>query len=367
MLDSLALLLAAAHFGVPLTYYWYAKTRWLTGPWKIQVDTNFTPNIAIIVPTYREGEFIERRLTNIMEQDYPKDKLEVIVVDSISDDATADIVKNWIRRNPDTRIRLTVDSERKGKMHALHLGLQEMSGREEVVVFTDADAVWERKALSKAVSYLCDQTVGVVTGTIAYAENSGVIGEGVYRGFYNTLRIAESKRHSTPVHNGPFQAVRTKLIREVGMPSFEGSEDSAIASFAAFAGYRAIQADDVMLQEFVRGSQMRRKVRRAQHLILNFLRTKGYAKRIRHFVKSPFETIWRIEWYMHIINPWLLMASILTFLAAAASHSTIAIASLMIGLLLLAAKPYRVWVLQQTYLLIAQLMTLRTQEVAWGR
>ena len=48
------------------------------------MDPNYTPKILIIVPTYNEAGFIEKKLSNIYEQEYPRGKLEVIVIDSAS-------------------------------------------------------------------------------------------------------------------------------------------------------------------------------------------------------------------------------------------------------------------------------------------
>jgi cellulose synthase/poly-beta-1,6-N-acetylglucosamine synthase-like glycosyltransferase len=80
MLELIALILAGVHFGVPLAYYYYAKTRWLPKPWNIKVDENYKPRVTIVVPTYKEAEFIWDRLDNIYAQDYPRNMMKVIVV-----------------------------------------------------------------------------------------------------------------------------------------------------------------------------------------------------------------------------------------------------------------------------------------------
>jgi len=59
MLELIALILAGIHFGIPLTYYYYAKTRWLPKPWNIKIDENYRPKITIIIPTYNEEKIIE--------------------------------------------------------------------------------------------------------------------------------------------------------------------------------------------------------------------------------------------------------------------------------------------------------------------
>jgi biofilm PGA synthesis N-glycosyltransferase PgaC len=54
MLELIALILAGIHFGIPLTYYYYAKTRWLSKPWNIKIDENYRPKITIIIPKYNK-------------------------------------------------------------------------------------------------------------------------------------------------------------------------------------------------------------------------------------------------------------------------------------------------------------------------
>src|SRR5208337_2416794 len=128
---------------------------------------------------------------------------------------------------------------------------------------------------------------------------------------FNTVRVAESKIHSTPVHNGPLLAIRTEFLRKIGFPNFPGSDDSAFGSLVAFAGYRAIQIDTATVHEYVRGNRLRRKIRRAACVLLNFRHTKKYAKKTNVYVRSRFETVWRMEWWLHVVNPWILFAGII--------------------------------------------------------
>ncbi|MGQ9469967.1 MAG: glycosyltransferase [Nitrososphaerales archaeon] len=82
MLEIFAL--GAIHLALPLSYYIYLK-RYLNKPWNIKVDKNYMPMISIIIPTYNEALLINRKLDNVLEQDYPKDKMKIIVVDSSKD------------------------------------------------------------------------------------------------------------------------------------------------------------------------------------------------------------------------------------------------------------------------------------------
>jgi glycosyltransferase involved in cell wall biosynthesis len=357
--------LALVHFGFPLAYYCYLR-KWLNKPWDVRRDPGYKPRVSIIVPTYNEVEFVWKKLDDIYAQDYPRELIEVIITDSGSKDGTLEVVKEWVHDHMDLDLKLVVDPRRKGKLYALLKALNYVSPDSKVVVFTDADAFWEPSALSKMTSYFADPSVGSVTACIYYTDVD--IHEETYRDYYNVVRVAESKMHATPIHNGPFLAIRADLLRKYGLPDFPGSDDSSFGSFIAFAGYRAIQVDDIVVREPIRGSQVWRRIRRAHHLIINFTTTKKYAKK-RGIYKynRVFENIWRIEWWLHIVNPWLLLLSAILLVLIAVSGSLIALAPIGAGLALLVLNIYRVWILQQAYLIMAMLRSLWTKETMWRR
>jgi len=361
MFETIALILAAIHFSIPLAYYCYAKTEWLPKAWNIKFSNKYRPKVTIIVPTHNEADIIEKRLENIYRLDYPREKIEVIVVDDASSDRTPDIVEKWTRQHRDIKVKVIKEPVRGGKLRAVIKALKQVNS--EITVFTDADAFWSSDSLRNAVKYFADPHVGAVTACMKYA--GGTI-ENCYRSYFNLIRVAESKFHSTPIHNGPFMAVRTEIIREIGLPIFPGSDDSCFGSYIAFAGYRAIQADDVIVEEVVRGS-VKRKIRRALRLLINFKKTKNYAKDRKIYVKTSFEKIWKIEQYLHLVNPWILIMSILMLLVAALSGSIISLISVTLGVLLLPIKVYRIWILQQLYLVLAAIKNLWTKEVIWSK
>jgi len=366
MLELLAIILAGIHFGIPLIYYSYAKVKWLRKPWNIKIDEHYKPRITVVVPTYNEAKFIREKLDNLCAQNYPRDLIEVLVVDSASEDGTTELIKKWISEHGNINLELIEESQRKGKLPAILKSLDRISAKSDIVVFTDADAFWEPSALNKAAKYFADPSIGAVTASIIYSSKE--VFENVYRNYYNTIRVAESKVFATPVHNGPFLAIRTELLRKYGLPIFPGSDDSSFGSYVALLGFRAIQIDDVIVREPIRGSQFRRKVRRAQHLLLSFLKTKRYAKKLKVYrhVKS-FEKIWRMEWWLHIVNPWLLVASAILLAISTLHASFMAITLLGSGIMSLLLRPYRTWILQQLYLVIASIRNLWTKEVAWSK
>ncbi|AET33421.1 glycosyltransferase [Pyrobaculum ferrireducens] len=345
--------LAAAHFAAPLAYYLYAR-RWLRRPWGVEPREGHTPTITIIIPTYNEAPLIEAKLDDIARQDYPPDKLQIIVVDSASTDGTPEKAERWARQRQ-APLEVLREPQRNGKAHALNLALKHARG--DIVVITDADSHWpDPQTLRKAARWLADPSVGAVTCLKRPAGGGGV--EAAYRDYYNVLRLAESKKWATPIFHGELAAFRKELLEKIGgFPTHLGADDSHTAVLIAAFGYRAIAPEDLHCVELVPRQYWRWRIRRAQHLIQNF------AASLRLKTPSRFRPVLYAEAYLHLVNPWLLPAALATALAAGPPGWALA----ALGLALLAHKPYRTWIAMQMYLMIAALRNLWTKEIMWKK
>ncbi|AFK50620.1 glycosyl transferase, family 2 [Thermogladius calderae 1633] len=364
-LGAAGLALSLAHFAFPLAYYAYLKARWLGRPWGLRLDPGYRPRVTVVVPTYMERGLIEGKLENVYEQDYPRELLEVLVVDGASGDGTAEAAREWAGRHGDLRVEVVVEPARRGKAPALNEALRRARG--EVVVVTDADSLWPRSALSEAVKWLSDERVAAVSclklpggGTVPGVEEA-------YRGFYNTVRLAESKAWSTPVFHGELAAFKRGFLEEIGgFPTDVGADDSYTAVAAALAGLRAITPDGLACVEYVPGRGYAAwRTRRAQHLVQSFAKA---LRRLRGS-RAPgrFKAVLLAEAYLHLVNPWLLLSAAALLAASAAAGMVLPAAALALGALLLLYKPYRAWVATQAFLVIAMVRNLWTKELVWRK
>ncbi|MEM2767831.1 MAG: glycosyltransferase family 2 protein [Candidatus Bathyarchaeia archaeon] len=363
MLELLALALALVHFGFPLAYYWYVKAKWFRKPWNLKLDEAYRPRVTVILPTYNEAGLIAERLDNLYAQDYPKSLMEVILVDSASEDGTADIVEKWVRRHEGLELKLIREGARRGKAYALNHALEHASGG--VIVIADADAFWPRDALTKAVRWLSNPMVGAVS-CLKKPLGAGVTGvEAGYRQYYNVLRVAESKAYSTPIFHGELAAFKAGLLKDAGgFPTDIGADDSHTATKIALMGFRAIIPDDLWVEEKVPGeSYFSWRIRRAQHLIQHFMKTLRAGK-----VNKRLKWILLAESYLHLVNPWVLAAAVTLLIASAIIyHSLLSWMILALGLSLLALKPYRTWIITQLCLIVGTIRNLYTKEIAWAK
>jgi biofilm PGA synthesis N-glycosyltransferase PgaC len=332
----------------------------------MEINNSHKPSLSLIIPTYNEARYISEKLNNIYEEEYRHELLEIIVVDSASPDQTAELAKSWSAAHPDLSLRVIEESARRGKLQALLRGFETANPSSELILVTDADARWDNGAIQKVVKYFANPSIGVVTASLAYSDV--VANESLYRRYYNIVRIAESKVHSTPIHSGVFQAIRAKVIREIGVPTFPGSDDSAFASYIAFAGYRSIQVEDIMIHEPMRGSKFLTKLRRAQHIVLNFLFTKRYAKTKKVYCASKFDRIWGIEFWLNVVNPWILIATVVLLVVSVVKLDYyIPLTLLLLASVAFVFKPYRMWISQQIYLVLGLLANLVMNKEIWRK
>ncbi len=362
LLESIALALAVIHFGIPTAYYAYLR-RELNKPWNLRLDPSYLPRISIIVPTYNEAQFIEKKLDDIYSQDYPRDRVELIVIDSASTDDTPELVRKWSESHSDISLKLIVEPVRRGKAWALNEALKHVSSDSEIAIITDVDSWWpDRNTLRKVANLFADPIVGAVS-CIKVPHSDGV--ESSYRSFYNTVRVGESKVWSTPIFHGELAAFRKRLLEEIGgFPTDIGADDSHTATKIVSMGHRAVIHEDVVCEELIpRSGYHRWRIRRAQHLIQHFIKV----LRLRPKMPRKFKMVLRVETFLHLANPWLLTTATVLLIASALRGNLVALALLMLGAVLLAVKPYRTWILTQLYLVIAAIRNVWTKEIAWSK
>jgi cellulose synthase/poly-beta-1,6-N-acetylglucosamine synthase-like glycosyltransferase len=189
-----------------------------------------TPAVTAIVPAHDEEAVIGARIENLLGQDYPPDRLEVLVVSDGSTDRTDEIVREHAARDP--RVRLLA-LPRGGKLAALNEAVRHSDA--EVVAFSDANSRWAPDALQKLVSNLADPQVGYVCGKLALERPDGTNREGAYWRYELWLRESESALGSITGGNGAVYAVR----REDYPPGLLG-QDLALPVAMVKRGKRAV-------------------------------------------------------------------------------------------------------------------------------
>ncbi|GAB6948044.1 glycosyltransferase [Vulcanisaeta sp. JCM 16161] len=364
---GLGITFIVAHFLMPGIYYIMA-VRWLRSSNEVGHKVGLgidPPFVSVIVPTYNEAGVIIQKLNNIYSQDYPKDRLEVLIVDSGSTDGTVELVHEWIKGHEDVNVRVIEEGIRMGKAHALNTALKYARG--DIIVVTDADSLWLPDSLRNAIAWLMSNGVGAVSCSKIPRTNRDI--ETEYRSYYGLLRLAESRRFSSAIFHGELAAFKRELLEKIGgFPKDVGADDSHTAGFVSMMGYRAIIPEDVKCIEYVpsRGYWMWR-VRRAQHLIQHFSRFLKYMLIDNRNSPREYRQIMLYEAYLHLINPWLFIIGLALLVVSALHGAVIPIALLLIGLALLSVRFFRTWVITQVILVVAAIRNLWNKELVWRK
>jgi cellulose synthase/poly-beta-1,6-N-acetylglucosamine synthase-like glycosyltransferase len=187
-------------------------------PARSRVDDSSCPSVSVLLTVYNEARHIAHRITNLLAQDYPAERLEIVVVSDGSTDATEAIVAEMMRSHAIKFVR----TERVGKSAAQNAGMRAVTG--EIVVLTDAEASFDARCLREMVAVFADPRVGCVTAHLQLGDRPGVIAQSQSRYWRYELRLreVESRLGILAVASGPAMAFRRSLFRD--LPTFAGDD-----------------------------------------------------------------------------------------------------------------------------------------------
>ena len=176
---------------------------------EVQKNLDFKPELDFIITAYNEEKVIVDKLFNVIKQDYPAKKMNIIVASDGSSDNTNQLVIDFSKNHPDYKIKLLSVEGRRGKTHAQNVAVAD--GASEILVFSDANSMWNTDATSQLISRFVDEKIGYLSGKLQYinsSENSASSSESSYWNLDLKLRAIESKVCSTVGGNGAIYAVR---------------------------------------------------------------------------------------------------------------------------------------------------------------
>lgn len=169
-----------------------------------------TPPITVIVSAYNEADVIRAKIENSLALDYPRDKLEVLVISDCSSDGTDEIVREY----EDRGVRLLRMNERGGKTLGLNAGVP--AARGEIIVFSDANAMYHPQTARNLARNFADPQVGCVTGESRYnldGATETTESENLYWRYELAIKKMESRIGSLVGGDGAIYAIRKALYR----------------------------------------------------------------------------------------------------------------------------------------------------------
>lgn len=325
-------------FGVPAAYYVYMKNR-SSSVWNLKLDSGYLPSVAVLIPVHNEEKVIRLKLGNIAKVSYPEDKLEVIVTNDCSNDATLNEVNSYIAAHPAQKVTVFDAKEHLGKTGCLNSVLKNVKA--DVVVISDVDCFWPSDILTKALSYLSDPSVGAVTARellLNPADSWVTLGEQFYDDNIQAVRIGESKLHSTIFFQGGFAAYKRSVLSEFN----HATDDSGTALDIVQSKLRTLLIPEVgffTVTPIKWKSKVDIKIRRAGHL------QHLWARCLNLLVHGKLSMPKRIavpEIILHIFNPLLMVALAALTAAVMFVYPFLGVALVILILGALAIKRFRV-------------------------
>ena len=164
---------------------------------------NVQPMVSFVITAYNEELRIKDKIDNSLRQQYPRERLEIVVASDCSSDKTDEIVRSYASSG----VRLIRAAERKGKEAAQKLAVSQTNG--EVLVFSDVATTLPSDGIANIVKAFHDPTVGCVSSVDRFVDAQGNLsGEGAYVKYEMLLRQLETKVNTLVGLSGSFFAAR---------------------------------------------------------------------------------------------------------------------------------------------------------------
>ncbi len=195
-----------------------------------------TPKVTLLIAAYNEEAVIASKLQNALGLDYPPDFLQILVTADGSDDRTTDIVRKF----GDRGVELVYDPQRQGKMAAINRAMPLV--RYEIVLFSDANNLYEEDTLRELVKPFSDPQVGAVSGkkSILSGQDGLSNADGMYWRYESFIKANETRLGSCAGVSGEILAVRRSLYQ--APPDKVINDDFFIGLSVLRQGYRLIYA-----------------------------------------------------------------------------------------------------------------------------
>ena len=177
----------------------------------VAIDPTYEPEVTLFIAAYNEKDYVEAKMKNSLELDYPKEKLNIVWVTDGSDDGTPALLKGY----PNTVVH-HLDA-RNGKIGAMNRGMEFV--KTPIVIFSDANTNLGKESVRRIVNLFSNDTVGCVSGEKRIVDKESDVasgaGEGLYWKYESTLKKWDAELYSVVGAAGELFAIRTKLYRHV--------------------------------------------------------------------------------------------------------------------------------------------------------
>ena len=246
-------------FMIFYAYLGYPACLWLLAQIKNNPvkKKNITPHVTLVISVYNEEKVLAEKIKNSLALDYPKNILQIAIISDGSTDRSNDIILAFAEQ--DERILPCIMPTNKGKTACLNDVVPGFQG--EIVLFSDANAFYEKNLVKKTVKSFADKNIGFVTGSTRYFSslaNEGIEATNLYSNLEKHVKTLESRIGSCVGADGAVFAIRKLLYKP---PPPYGMNDFEIPLSIIKQGYRGVLDPRVYCREEA-ASNMQGELRR---------------------------------------------------------------------------------------------------------
>ncbi len=215
-------------------------------------------SVTILITAYNEETVIEKKIENSLGLDYPRDKLQIIVAADGSSDRTPEIVRKFSDRG----VELTFTPQRGGKMAAINRAIPYSSG--EIIIFSDANNMYDQNTIRKLIDPFSDQTVGATTGAKLIIQDGTELSstEGIYWKYESWIKTNETILGTCTSSVGEILAIRRELY--IPPPNNIINDDYYIVTDLIKRGFRVIYVPEAQSFEYISANARDEMVRRSR-------------------------------------------------------------------------------------------------------
>lgn len=226
-----------AYLGYGIVLFILVRLKRLFCRKKKDLDDSYEPDVTLFVAAYNEKDYVDAKVANSLEMEYPKEKIHQVWVTDGSDDGTPDILKKY----KDQGVEVYHEDARGGKIGAMNRGVNFV--KTPIIIFSDGNTMLGKESVQRIVDMFKDPKVGCVSGEkriYSKDTDSAVGSEGIYWKYESTLKKWDAELYSVVGAAGELFAVRTELFQEVEKDTL--LDDFIVSLRIAMQGY-TIQYD----------------------------------------------------------------------------------------------------------------------------
>ena len=212
------------------------------GPFKTLSDKDL-PEVCLIITAYNERDYVDKKIKNSLELDYPTEKLTIIWVNDGSDDRTPELVAKY------PQIVLLHNPVRSGKIAGMNRGVE--LSQAPILAFSDANTMLSANSLRAVINHFQDSTVGCVAGEKQFYKGDhqavAAAGEGFYWAIESWLKQLDYQFYSTIGATGELFAIKRELFHQVESDTL--LDDFMISMRATEQGFRVAYEPQAIASE----------------------------------------------------------------------------------------------------------------------